>query len=130
MTTIDSVEFGRLAGRLISPEEAALVEAECEIAGVGVIGKWPLVIGQDYEDTALMCGAYFKFASVTGGDVVQECRSQIDSQAPAALASSLLDHLVRTRHCRHPLADLHERGRLGPRVRGPQDTESRADGER
>lgn len=124
MTTIDSIEFGRLAGRLVSPEEAALVEAECEIAGVGVIGKWPLVVGRDYEDTALMCGAYSSFDQRTGRPVIRECRSQIDSQAPAALASSLLDHLIHTRHCRHPLADLHKRA-SGPAASGASYGEAR-----
>lgn len=104
MTTTGSVEFGRLAGRLISPEEAALVEGELTVAGVPEISQWPLAVGRDYEDTVLMCSAYVQVSIVTGTMVTQQCRAWIDCHTPQAMAASLLGHVISARHSPGPFA--------------------------
>lgn len=93
-----------LAGRVLTPGEAGQAAAAVLAAGVPGIGQWPLVIGEDYGDAVLMCGALVAQGRLRGqGMVVTDviavpCMAWIASASPADQAASLLDHVMRTSH--------------------------------
>lgn len=97
-----TIHLANLAAREVSPDEAALIRAGCTAAGVPDLSQWPLAAGQDYEDTVLMCSAYVQVSIVTGTMVTRQCRAWIDCHAPAAMAASLLDHVIAARHSPGP----------------------------
>jgi len=104
----DTIHLANLAGREMTPQEQDLIRAECEVIRVTDMAEWPLAIGQCYEDTVLMCTAHVSARTVTGRNWARPCGAWIDCQTPAAMAASLLEHVIATRHVPHPMRDVNE----------------------